>query len=263
MSVVIPAYNEGEFIEPVLKSLLNQTYKDFEIVVVDNNSSDNTAEIARKFGARVVTQPLKGVAAARDMGFRAARGEIVASTDADGVIPDGWVERIAKAYTKENIVGFAGLNELYSGAVSARAAGRYLFPIFWKIDKIISGGWNMSGFNMSVRKSAFIKIGGFDKSLKMGEDIDLSQKLRSVGEIKIDTKLIVYSSGRRYGKGLLSGIKSYAPEWFSRAVLKQNKPFEFSDVRGEDRDTSMYGFVPISVLIMFLSVMFWIANLKR
>jgi glycosyltransferase involved in cell wall biosynthesis len=263
VSVVIPAYNEGEFIEPVLKSLINQTYKNFEIIVVDNNSSDNTGEIAAKFGARVIKQPIKGVAAARNKGFSEARGEIIASTDADSVVPENWIEKIAESYKSEKTVGFAGLNYLYSGAVSARAAGRYLFPIFWRIDKVLSGGWNMAGFNMSVRKSAFGKIGGFDPSLKMGEDIDLSQRLRTVGEVKINPSLSVYSSGRRFSKGLLAGMGSYVPWWISKVILKKDKPFDFADVRKEDSDTSKYSFVPISVLVIFLGVVFWIANLKK
>ena len=171
------------------------------MIVVDNNSSDNTAEVAAGFGARVVKQEIKGVAAARQKGFMEARGEVIASTDADSVVPEDWVERIAGAYAQnKNLSGFAGLNALYSGAVSARAAGRYLFPIFWRIDKKLSGGWNMAGFNMSAAKSSFEKIGGFDTSLAMGEDIDLSRKLRSVVEIGVDEGLIVASSARRYNK---------------------------------------------------------------
>lgn len=262
ISVVIPAYNEGEFIVPTLKSLINQTYKNFEIIVVDNNSSDSTGEVAASYGARVVKEATKGVAAARAKGFSEAKGEIITSTDADSVVPSDWLAKIAAAYQDSKLAGFAGLNVLYSGAVSARAAGRYLFPLFWKIDKKLSGGWNMAGFNMSVRKSSYEKSGGFDPGLKMGEDIDLSKKLRTVGEIKIDDNLIVYSSGRRYSRGLLAGLKSYAPQWIDRVILKKDKEFEFSDVRDEGKDTSRYSFVPISIVILALILIFYSANLK-
>lgn len=261
VSVVIPAYNEGKFIEPTLKSLLNQTHKDFELIVVDNASTDDTAIIAESFGARVVVQKIKGVAAARQKGFESARGEIIASTDADSIVPANWVAKIAERYEKDSrLAGFGGLANLYSGALTATAAGRYLFPIFWQIDKMVSGGWNMSGFNMSVRKSAFKKIGGFDTNLKMGEDIDLSKKLRTVGRVKIDMNLFVFSSGRRYATGIMSGLSIYAPWWISKVILKRDKPFEFPAVRSEKGNSSNYDLLPLSLVIMALSLLFFLGN---
>jgi len=66
----------------------------FEIIVVDNGSSDGTAEIACRFGGRVISEPRKGVARARQIGFEAARGEVIASTNADTQVPPRWVARI-------------------------------------------------------------------------------------------------------------------------------------------------------------------------
>lgn len=261
ISVVIPAYNEGEFIEPTLKSLLNQTYKDFEIIVVDNNSTDNTGEVAKRFGARVIVEKKPGVAAARNAGFVAARGEIVASTDADSVVSENWVEEIARAYDEDKtLVGFGGLNALYSGPVTARAAGRFLFPIFWKIDKVLSGGWNMAGFNMSVLKKAFMEIGGFNTDLKMAEDIDLAEKLRNVGKLKIDTNFLVFSSGRRYKDGLLKGLMAYAPWWISKVILRNEKPFEFKPVRSEKAVSTSFSFLPALTLVLVLLAMFYASN---
>ncbi len=261
VTVVVPAYNEAEFIVPTLKSLINQTYQEFELIVVDNNSTDSTAEVAAEYGARVVVQKIKGVAAARQAGFFEAKGEIIVSTDADSVIPENWLEQIIKRYDQnENLVGFGGLSLLYSGAVSARAAGRYLFPLFWQVDKILSGGWNMAGFNMSVRKNAFLKIGGFNADLKMGEDIDLSQNLRKVGTVEIDPELIAYASGRRFADGLTPGLMIYGPWWVSKVILRREKPFEFPAVRSEKSKNSATGFLPISFAIVLLSLMFYIAN---
>lgn len=258
VSVVVPAYNEGEYITPTLKSLLNQTYKNFELIVVDNNSTDNTAEVASRYGARIVKQEIKGVAAARQKGFFEARGEIIASTDADSVVPENWLAEIVRAYEKnKKLSGFGGLNALYSGPVTARAAGRYLFPLFWRIDKIINNGWNMAGFNMSVRKSSFIEIGGFNSELKMGEDIDLAKKLRTVGSVEIDTNLLVFSSGRRFNSGLFSGLMAYAPWWISTILLKQDKPFEFANVRSEKTPSSTFVYLPLGISVCVLIALFY------
>jgi len=261
VTVVVPAYNESEFIIPTLKSLINQTYNEFELIVVDNNSDDDTAEVAKRYGARVILEKKKGVAAARQAGFMAARGEIILSTDADSVIPENWIERIVLRYDKnKKLVGFGGLSLLYSGAVTARAAGRYLFPLFWRIDKILSGGWNMAGFNMSVRKKAFEEIGGFDISLKMGEDIDLSQKLRTVGDVEIDTNLVAYASGRRFANGLTSGLMIYGPWWVSKVILRREKPFEFPAVRSEKATGVNPGLLPASLFVLILSLLYYLAN---
>lgn len=260
VTVVIPAYNEGEFIEPTLKSLLNQTYKNFELIVVNNNSTDNTAEIAEKYGARVLLEKEKGVAYARQKGFLEARGSIIASTDADSVVPEGWLAEIVKKYDSDpHLAGFGGLNNLYSGPVTARAAGRFLFPLFWRIDKFMNHGWNLVGFNMSVRKSYFVKIGGFNAALPMGEDVDLAQRLRAVGNVDIDPTLLVFSSGRRFRSGLILGVMSYAPYWISKVVLHRDKPFAFKDVRSENGESNSFGYIPLGIVVIFLFILFYIA----
>src|SRR5689334_24868672 len=89
-SVVIPAYNEERFIGECLRSLAEQDFAGgVEVVVVDNNCTDRTAEIARSYGAVVVSEDVPGVCAARHRGSAVARGEIVVSSDADAVCDGG------------------------------------------------------------------------------------------------------------------------------------------------------------------------------
>ena len=261
ITVVIPAYNEAEFIGTTLKSILNQTYRNFELIVVDNNSTDNTRQVAEKYGAKVVFEGKKGVASARDKGFREARGEIIVCTDADSIVPENWLEKMVSAYEKEpDLVGFGGLGVLYSGTVTARAAARYLFSGFWFLDKILSGGWNLAGFNMSVKKAAFLKIGGFDTNLTLGEDIDLAERLRSVGKVKIDSSFLVNVSGRRYRFGLLRGVLTYAPSWFMRVVFKKDKFLTFNPVRSEGLASSGAYLLPLGFVVFLLAVLFYAAN---
>ena len=107
-SVVIPAYNEEQYLGRCLAALARQTYPAdrFEVIVVDNGSTDTTAEIARRYGGvRVITKPRKGVARARQAGFAAARGAVIASTDADTVVPPFWVARIAEYFRADPALG--------------------------------------------------------------------------------------------------------------------------------------------------------------
>jgi glycosyltransferase involved in cell wall biosynthesis len=110
ISVVVPAYNESELIQTTLESLFKQDYKgDFEVVVVDNNSTDNTAEIARRLGVRVVFCSQKGVAHARQAGAEAAQGSIIVQADADTMYPEGWLSRIQSQFDRHpNAVAVAG-----------------------------------------------------------------------------------------------------------------------------------------------------------
>jgi len=102
-SIVIPAYNEEAFIGATLKSLLAQDFADpYEIVVVDNNSSDETAWVAMAHGAIVVREERQGVCWVRQRGTGIAAGEIIVSADADTVYGTGWLSRIDPEFRKDS-----------------------------------------------------------------------------------------------------------------------------------------------------------------
>ncbi len=100
ISVVIPALNEESSLPDCLESLKNQDYKgEYEIIVADNGSTDNTAGIAKGFGAEVVfCRDKKSVFSARQAGANAARGDIIAQADADTVYPRDWLAKIANHF---------------------------------------------------------------------------------------------------------------------------------------------------------------------
>lgn len=260
ISIVVPAYNEERFLGNTLQSIINQSVDEFELIVVDNNSTDKTSEVALSYGARVIKEKHPGVALARQAGFLAAKGEIIATTDADTVVPHDWLERILSEMENNKYVAFGGLNRLYSGPVSARAAGRFLFSPFWIIDRYLSGGWNLMGSNLAVRKSAFEKIGGFNTKLTLGEDVDLAKRLREVGEIKIDTDFLVFSSGRRFRNGLLLGVVTYMPSYIARVVLKKDKFLSFPTIRTEKSVLGKLTFIPLAVSTALLFLAFYFAN---
>jgi|GEM_PF-1126060 glycosyltransferase involved in cell wall biosynthesis len=212
ISVVIPAFNEAKFIRRTLGSLAKQTYRNFELIVVDNASTDDTAKIAAELGAKVILESIRGVAAARQAGFAAARGEIIATTDADTLLPKNWLKQIVSKFESDpDLAGFGGLYRLHSGSLSAKLAFPDIAYLFWLLDRGVRGGWSLAGANMAVRKTAFEKVGGFNTSLKIMEDCDLSQRLRQTGKVLFDRNFLVSTSGRRYRKGLIGGARKYLP----------------------------------------------------
>src|SRR4029450_13839495 len=91
-SVIVPAYNEAAYLGRALHSLQHQDYDGkYEIIVVDNNSTDDTAAVAARYGVRVVSEAEQGVCAARQRGADCARGAIIVSTDADTTQPEDWL----------------------------------------------------------------------------------------------------------------------------------------------------------------------------
>jgi glycosyltransferase involved in cell wall biosynthesis len=263
ISVVIPAFNEEKFLPKCLESLKNQDFKDFEMIVVDNNSTDKTVEIAKKFGAIVFSEKNQGVAFARQKGFLKARGKIIASTDADTILSQNWLSRIFEEFQRdESLLAFGGSCILYSGPFSAKLAARYFFPFLLRLDKIFSGGWNLMGSNFAVRKSAFLKIGGFNTNLKLNEDIEISHRLRKVGKVILDPNFKVKTSGRRYRHGLIFGLINYAPSTIFRFLFKKYDKFQnFPPVRKEESLIGKFSF-PIISLFVFLFLLFHLSTPK-
>ncbi|MBD7995558.1 glycosyltransferase family 2 protein [Arthrobacter sp. Sa2CUA1] len=101
VSVVIPCLNDAGALEACLASLAVQSKQPAEIVVVDNNSTDNSADVAAGYGARVIRELRPGIPAAAAAGYDAAAAEIIARCDADCVLPVDWVERIAARFAEE------------------------------------------------------------------------------------------------------------------------------------------------------------------
>jgi glycosyltransferase involved in cell wall biosynthesis len=199
ISVVIPAYNEEKYLPRCLTSLDGQTYprQRFEVIVVDNASTDRTAEIAQEHGARVVQEERKGVGRARQTGAEAAQGEIIAGTDADIDAPPEWLERIAARFVADpRLGGITGPVYFYDGNWFLRIWYRYVNTAWvWLLNAV---GLNaFSGNNFAVRREPFQRSGGFRAELVCGEDTDLALRLRQVTKVAFAPEAVIYASARR------------------------------------------------------------------
>ena len=159
ITVVIPAYNEEQFLPKCLDSLQNQTFKDFEIIVVDNNSTDKTAEIAKKYQATVINESKQGIAYARDCGFKKARASIIARTDADTITPPYWLQVIWDEFKNNpDIIGLTGPSTSFDGGKFINFIHKYLVTWWIEFGKILMGHYQLNGPNFAIKKSVFLKI---------------------------------------------------------------------------------------------------------
>lgn len=200
ISVVIPAYDEEKNISKCIESLLCQDFQDrYQIIVVDNNSTDNTLLIAKTYPVKVITENQKGVAYARQAGFNLAEGEIIASTDADTIVPKDWLSKIHSLLRDDAYIGVTGPFLFYDRGKIWNRLARIISPIMILLDKMLNRGKsNFNGMNFAIKKNIFKKVGGFNKELQFGEDINLAKKAHAYGSIFFTKEITVFTHSRRY-----------------------------------------------------------------
>jgi glycosyltransferase involved in cell wall biosynthesis len=202
LSVVVPAHNEEDFLGACLDSLLDQDYPDgYEIIVVDNNSTDGTACVARDRGVRVVTETRPGVCWARQCGTVAARGEIVVSTDADTVYDRGWLSRIDGAFRADpRVVAVAGPCRFVDVPWWGRVYAGSLFRSVGLLSRATGRVPYVAAANVAFRKSAWR---GYDtRATQGGDELGLLRSLRRRGKVRFDAANPVFTSSRRMQRGL-------------------------------------------------------------
>jgi glycosyltransferase involved in cell wall biosynthesis len=205
-SVVVPAFNEAAYLRQTLESLRAQDFAgEVEVVVVDNDSVDRTAEIARSYGALTLFEPRRGVCWARQLGTARASGEIVLSTDADTVHPPDWLSRIDATF-RENpqCVAVAGPCRFASGPWWARLYPLLLFGMVHLVFALSGRVIYATATNIAFRRTAFA---GYDTNLTQGGDeLGLLRRLRQQGPIVFDGSNVVTTSARRLCRGLFYNL---------------------------------------------------------
>jgi glycosyltransferase involved in cell wall biosynthesis len=198
ISVIIPTFNEEENIAQCLVSLSHQTVprNEYEIIVVDGGSKDASCEIARKYADKVFIQTSKKVGGARNDGVMAATGEIVATTDADCILPPDWIARVRKDFTDPKVAQIFGpvypIEEGIGNKFSILLANT-----FARIGYYSRTFYYTLGCNTAFRKDAFVKAGMY-RCIDAGDDLEIALRMKEEGKILFDGKLKVGFSMRRY-----------------------------------------------------------------
>ena len=199
-TVVIPARNEAAYLPLTLRALERQTHAPAEVVVVDNASRDATAQLARAWGARVVSCEVPGIAAARQAGVDAARTGWIASTDADSLPAPDWLERFADAATPGRVALY-GPMRFCGVSPTAAQLSELGYSAFLHACRL-AGRPNLAGGNMAFSRAAALLAGGYP-AVEAYEDVLLGRALERLGEVKYVPGALVETSARRLSGGLL------------------------------------------------------------
>jgi len=189
VSVVIPSYNEERYLGRCLESLDNQIDKPNEIIVIDNNSTDKTFQIAQSFGVRIIKEKKQGMIFSRNRGFDAAKYEIIARCDADTILPKDWIKRIKTSFLDKKISGLSGDFITYDFFLNSV----YYSKIYKLFIKQILGHYPLDGPSMALTKTVWNKVKNIVclNDELVHEDIDLSICINKVGGIIVYNPLFV------------------------------------------------------------------------
>jgi len=198
VSVVIPARDDAPALERCLTALARQTVAPLEVVVVDNGSSDTTAQVARDHGARVVHEPRVGIPMAAAAGYDAARGELIARLDADSVPPPDWVERVTAAMEDPRLEAVTGVGRFYELPRSGRAVAAVYLGLYYGLCYLALGHHALWGSSMAVRRVTWLAVrrAVHDDDAELHDDLDLAFALGPRRVVRLDRTLTVGVSAR-------------------------------------------------------------------
>ena len=213
VSIVVPVRNGAATIGELLDSLLKRDYDKnrLEIVVVDGNSTDGTRDVVVKYPVKLLIQEGEGLNGGRNTGIKSSRGEIVAFTDADCVVPKDWINKIVENFRDPQVGCVGGSSKGWHNDFLSQYADDSIFPtqrIFKKRQKLdrITLFFNCpAGSNMAFRREALEKVGGFDEDIRYGFDEDeLVERVCKAGyKMVLDPEVLVWHKHRSTLKGLL------------------------------------------------------------
>lgn len=247
LSFVIPAYNEEVYLGACIESILNQIRRDAtgalerttEIIVVDNASTDGTREVALRYpGVQVVEEPRKGLTFARQAGFAASSGLLIANVDADSRLTPGWIAKVLAEFKAEpDLACLSGPVVYYDLDPWQRVAIQFFyllaFTTYLMNRYILRVGSMVQGGNFVISRKALEAIGGFNLNISFyGEDTDIARRLNQVGEVRFTLGLKMFSSARRLkGEGMLTMAARYSVNYFWTTFLKRPYTQTHIDIR--------------------------------
>jgi glycosyltransferase involved in cell wall biosynthesis len=241
VSVILTVYNEEKLLEKNLSSLVVQTYKPLEIIVVDDGSTDRSYEIAKKFSTKIIKQRHQGVGETRNLGAKKAKGIVIVFCDADIIYDKNYIRNLVKPIFKKKIIGTFHNDEFVANPENKWAK-------CWNInDHVPLGrrqhpGLKESIYFRAIKRREFLKVGGFD-NVGYFDDRFLVEKLGEKAKVapkaicyhyNPDSAWDVFLMARYLGKGLvyfqkLKTLLQYSPPNTLRRIiidtLSSKEPF--------------------------------------
>ncbi len=178
VSVIIPTFNRGWIVGRAIRSVLEQNFKDFELIIVNDGSSDDTSVVLKQFiddRIIVVNSEINGgLSHARNLGLKKSQGELIAYLDSDNLWYPNFLEVMSEVFNKNIVMAYSGQNLLLVGGTKTdpKVLGRKTRNEIYNPSKLITG--NYIDVNCMVHKKSLLdEVGYFDETLKVLEDWDL------------------------------------------------------------------------------------------
>lgn len=231
ISIVIPAHNEETLLANTIRAALAQDYPDFDVIVVNNDSSDRTAQVAGQFPVKVVHEPRKGLLWARECGRQNASGEIIANMDADCLPEPDWLRTGAGFFQDARVAAATGPYDYYDGETVFRQGSLLLQKTaYWLVSRLIQcpgirQGAILIGGNNFIRAAALRKTGGYNTAILFyGEDTDTARRMSTCGRVIFSNRLVMKTSARRFkAEGTVRLGARYIAYFFKTIFAKEKK----------------------------------------
>ncbi len=202
LSIIIPAYNEEHYIRSCLDSIAQQTIMPDEVILVDNNCTDDTVNIANEYGfVKVVTEGDQGRGHARTKGFNSTTCDIIGRIDVDSVLAPDWCERVFQTFSSSDVGGVTGLAMIAALPRIQRPRTRLWSWMYTLWSRAENGFDLMWGANMAIRRDVWLKVrsGVCDDDQIVHEDQDISFLVLAAGErIRRDSRLLMNTDGQTF-----------------------------------------------------------------
>lgn len=216
-SIVVPAYNEANLLPQLLHALTAQwTDRPYEIILIANNCTDQTAQIGRACGVQTLeyTNPLYGVAYARQVGLEQAKGAIIATTDADAVMAPTWLMTLCQPLLQNsNLAVVTGQVHHYAELADEMVTYLKLYDTLQNAIRRVKCATGYTrrvtiGTNMAVRRDQALNVGGYQPRRIIGEDFSIGDALSHYGAVRFmaAAAATVYSSQRRFQGKSFGGV---------------------------------------------------------
>lgn len=188
-SIVVPTFGRPDEVTELLESLVNQQYKEFEVILADGSSDNTVKQIADKYITRLILKHLHrpglGISESRNLGVKNARGEIIVFFDSDCIIPPQYLEIVKTSLLAFPLDAYGGPDKADHSFNNTQKAISYAMTSLFTTGGIRGkkkhvGQYQPRSFNMGIRKDVFNALGGYS-GLKVSEDIDLSIRLVKSG----------------------------------------------------------------------------------
>lgn len=188
-SIIVPVYNRPDEVGELLDSLTRQTYKDFEVVIVEDGSAVTCRDVCRKYEGKLTLsyyeKPNSGPGQSRNYGAERATGDYLIVLDSDVVLPDGYLQAVDDELRSTPCDAFGGADASHPSFTPVQKAISYSMTSFFTTGGIRGGKRKLDKFyprsyNMGIRREVYLKLGGFSR-MRFGEDIDFSYRIVESG----------------------------------------------------------------------------------